>query len=387
MRIIHVMPGIGMGGGAEQSFAVSADGLIARGHELHLALLTDRRALVPKLEELGVIVHDLSGHRSMVGRARAIRRLVQTVRPDLVHATLYAASTPTQLGLRGLGVPVLVTWTAMTYGRERMAEQSISTWRLHGYRAIEGALAKWCPSDYQAVTMGVGASYGAAIGAPADRVHVAERGRPDVPPRDPERRARTRASLGLDPEAVMVLCTARHDPRKGLIRIVGCFDDVVDAVPDAHLVVAGAEGPATDELRSAMASSPHPGHVHLLGFRSDVADLLEAADVFALTSHSEGAAGAAIEAMAHVLPIVSARLDGLDGVLVDGVNARIVDGGAPRSFVAPVVELASDPALADRLGAAGRSTFEERFTLERSVDALDDLYRLLVAKAAGGRGA
>jgi len=60
LRIIHVMPGIGIGGGAEQSFAVSVDGLIARGHELHLALLTDRRALGPKLEEQGVIVHDLS---------------------------------------------------------------------------------------------------------------------------------------------------------------------------------------------------------------------------------------------------------------------------------------------------------------------------------------
>lgn len=371
------MPGMGVSGGAERSYRATVPALIERGHDLHLVLLTERRVGVEELQDLGVTVHDLSAHRGTLGRARAIRRLTAQLEPDVVQASLYEAVVPTQLGLRGAGVPVLVTWTAIPYDAERRGEHGLTAWRLDAVRRIEAMLARWCPSDYQAVTAGVGRSYGASIGVRPERIHVAERGREAAPPPDPERRAATRAALGLAEGDTMVVAIARQEPRKGLHRVVEPFDRVVDAVPGAHLVVAGAAGPATEALTAAVAAQRHPGHVHLLGHRDDVGELLAAADAFVLTSLSEGAAGAAIEAMTHALPIVSARLTGLDGVLVDGENALVVDGDQAGSFVAPLVAIATDGDLAARLGAAALATFEERFTIERSVDALEALYRSL----------
>ena len=381
MRIIHVLPDVGMGGGAEQSFAATAEGLVERGHELHLVVFNERRSLslASQIEAAGVQVHGLEPHRSTVVRARAIRQIVAELQPDLVHASLYLATAPTQLGLRNAHVPVLITWTAMSYDRERWAAGGVSRWRLEGVRRIEQLLARWCPSDYQAVTEGVGRNYGRAIGVPPERIHVSERGRAAAPPLDLERRSRTRASLGLSDDSVVVLCTARQDPRKGLLRIVSCFDEIIDRVPSAHLLIAGGEGEATPSLRNSIAGARHGDRVHLLGFRSDVSDLLEASDIFAVTSHTEGACGSAIEAMARGIPIVSARLAGLEGVLVADENALIVDGDVAGSFVAPVVQLAHEPELARRIGKAGLETYENRFTVERSLDALESLYLSLVA--------
>lgn len=380
MRIVHVMPGTGLGGGAERSFLVTAAGLIERGHELHLAALTERRDGVEQVEAAGVHVHDLSGHHTIVGRARAIRGLARRLRPDVVQASLHFCTEPTQLGMRGTGIPVLVTWTALPYSAERRHEAGVSGWRLDAVRRTEALLARWCPSDYQAVTEGVGRSYGRSIGVPRERIHVAERGRAPAPPRDGARRRATRHALGIGDDDRLVLALARHEPRKGLDRAVEGFDRVVDAVPGAHLVVAGGEGPSTDALLRARGAAAHPERVHLLGHRDDVAALLEAADAFALTSLSEGASGAVIEAFSHGLPVVSARLEGLEGVLVDGVNARVVDPGTPDAFADALVEVLSDPALAARLGAAGSATYEERFTVERSVDALEALYRQVAAR-------
>ena len=83
--------------GAERSLLALAPGLLEAGIELHLALLTKRQTLVPELEDLGVVIHDLSSARRLPRRVRALKRTVAAVSPDLVHATLFEASQVAQL--------------------------------------------------------------------------------------------------------------------------------------------------------------------------------------------------------------------------------------------------------------------------------------------------
>ena len=118
--------------------------------------------------------------------------------------------------------------------------------------------------------------------------------------------------------------------------------------------------------------------MRFLGHRDDVPDLLAAADLFAFPSLYEGTGGAAIEAMALGLPIVTSDIDAMREVVDDRRNALLVPPHAPGPLADAIAALLDDPARRLAFGASSREIFEARFTLERSTRAMVELYRRLV---------
>jgi glycosyltransferase involved in cell wall biosynthesis len=154
--------------------------------------------------------------------------------------------------------------------------------------------------------------------------------------------------------------------------------------PDAVLLIAGREGNASQALQNQIAATPSvAGNVRVLGYRTDVLDLLAAADVMALASRYEGTAGIALEAMALGTPIVSTRLDGMEGILVDEVNSLLVDIGDVAAMAAAIDRLIADSELGAQLAQASRQVFLERFTLDRSADLSVALYTDVISRRGG----
>lgn len=365
MKVLVVLPGLDGHGGAERSFAVTAPWLSAHGVSLDLALLTDRRSAVPAVERLGVTVHDLSGAAGMRGRTAALQRLIERQRPDLVHATLYEAEIPALLASRRTGVPVLVTWATTT--QSSAGDGGVAWWKLRSVEAVQAVLGRFAAARYHAVTDGVARSRGRALRVPATRIQVAERGRDAAAfaPRPADELAAVRAGLGLGASDRLVLSVARLEPAKGLERLLAAVDDLVDAVPDVVVAIAGREGTAGDRLRVQAAGLRHPQRVTFLGHRDDIPALLQVADCWVSTSHREGAAGAMLEAWASGCPVVTVPIDGLDGIAVPDRNALVVD---PPGLAAAMARVLTDPRLAGRLAAAGRADFAARFTVERAAE-------------------
>lgn len=370
VRVLTVMPGLDGDGGAERSLAATAPGLVERGVELHVAVLTDRLELRPELEAAGATVHALGcGQRRLVPRVTALRRLVRELRPDLLHATLYHATVPAQLVARLTGTPVLVTWANTAYNAERRLE-GLARWRLWRAQATEIVLGWLSRSEYHAVTAGVARANTRSLLVPTDRVRVAERGRPR-----PYEDAAASRPPGTPPR--YVLAVGRQDVQKAYPDLLLAFDEVAAAEPDLHLLVAGREGSATPEIRRTLGALRHGERVHLLGHRDDVTTLLRFAELVVCSSYREGAAGALIEAMAVGRPIVSARIEGLEGVLVDGENARVVDRTELARGIARTLH---DPGLAERLADGARRTYEQRFTLEASAERMVGVFEDVVSR-------
>ena len=104
---------------------------------------------------------------------------------------------------------------------------------------------------------------------------------------------------------------------------------------------------------------------------SVVPELLATAEVVVCCSKREGAAGALIETMAAGVPIVTVELDGLEGVVVDDLNGLVV---ARPDLGAGLERVLGDPALAARLGAGGRTFYEEHYSLDAAAARLADTY-------------
>ena len=381
MTVLAVLPGITPDAGTEQSFMAVAPALLDAGVTIHLAVLTKRQSLVPVLESLGVVVHDLSAITGTTKRARALRELIANLQPDVVHASLHEATLPAQLAVIRTRTPIVITWANTNYGEGRREEPGVDPWKLGALRWIEAGLGRASKSWYQAVTPAVGRINGRAIHAPRDHVLLGERGRdPELFEYRGDRPGPRPDDLPVAPSSRLILAVGRQEPQKDYPLLLRSFDRLADRRDDVELVIAGRVGSASrriDELRESLAARDR---IHLIGQRDDVGELLRAADVVVCASRREGAAGALIEAMACGAPVVSVPVAGLEGVLLDGRNSLVV----PREALDYGIERVLDePELATRLSVSGRASFEERFTTDAAADQMLRIYRAVAGSTWG----
>jgi glycosyltransferase involved in cell wall biosynthesis len=208
---------------------------------------------------------------------------------------------------------------------------------------------------------------------PPSRVHVVKNGvRLPAPGRN---RDAVRGELGLGTRPVAGI-VARLAPVKNHALLLHAWKRVVAVVPNAVLLIVG-NGSTEPACRALAVELALGDSVHFLGFRLDIADLLQAMDVFVLSSRSEGLSLTLLEAEAAGLPIVATRVGGNPEVVQDGESGFLVPPDAPEPLAAALAQLLQDPALRARLGTRGRELYQDGFTLPAMVSGYERLYRSL----------
>jgi glycosyltransferase involved in cell wall biosynthesis len=185
-----------------------------------------------------------------------------------------------------------------------------------------------------------------------------------------------RQELGLSASDFAVLHVARLDALKDHKTAVRALATTLTRCPNAMLLLAG-EGPEESTIREEIDSCGVGERLRMLGLRRDVPQLLAAADVFLLTSISEGIPVTLIEAMAARLPIVSTRVGGVGEVVVDGETGRLVESGDAAGIAAALVELSQARELRETMGNAGRSRAEAMFTQSQMTASYAAMYEEL----------
>jgi glycosyltransferase involved in cell wall biosynthesis len=154
--------------------------------------------------------------------------------------------------------------------------------------------------------------------------------------RDPWRRAN---GFGMDD--FLVVSVARLDPQKNPLGLIRAFAAALGHDPRARLLLAG-DGSLREAARAEAASLGLADSVRLLGVQPNVAELLAAADVFALFSSYEGNPMAVMEAMAAGLPVVATSVGGVPEIVVDGETGLLVPAGDMDAFSAALAAVSAD---------------------------------------------
>ncbi len=187
-----------------------------------------------------------------------------------------------------------------------------------------------------------------------DRVSVIYNGIDLTPFTDKGRdRETARQEMGVSSDDLVILQVARLDYLKDHATALRALGHVVRQRPSAQLVLVG-EGPERGKIEELTRQAGLENHVRLLGLRKDVSRLLYAADVFLLTSISEGIPLTLIEAMAASLPVVSTRVGGVGEVIEDGSTGLLAPAGDDSALAEKVLQLAADPQRRSRMGESGR---------------------------------
>ncbi len=204
------------------------------------------------------------------------------------------------------------------------------------------------------------------FGVPPDRVWVVPNWRDgeEFRPASVADRTAARASFGLPPDgpvAVMVGALTEEKDVDLALRAVGLL-------PDVRLVVAG-DGPDRRALE-ARAEQLARGRVHFTGALTDVRPVLHAADVFLLTSASEGVPGVLIEAGLCRLPAVTTDVGFVRDVVEQDETGLVVADRRPESVASDLRRALED---GDRLGSRARERCLELYDTARVTRLWQDL--------------
>lgn len=190
---------------------------------------------------------------------------------------------------------------------------------------------------------------------------------------DPAARGRLLSYFAKGTEQV-VLAAGRLSPEKGFGVLVESAATICHDSPCVGVALFG-EGRERGELERRIGELGLTGRVALPGFRTDLDALIGAADVVVLPSFTEGLPNVALEAGAAGVPVVATAVGGTPEVIADGVTGLLVPPGNPAALAAGIIAILRDPALARRLGSAGRERLRRLFTFEAQADAYLRLLR------------
>ena len=350
MRILHVIQELGFGG-AEVMVAHLVDGSRRAGHEVAVAAAPGPLASrfdVPRFE-LPLIRR---APAALLRAAGALRRVVRTWQPDVVHSHN----------------PTMALAAALATARMKSPCKLVT---MHGLPDEDYRLATWILRTLGLPTVSCGEGVQSKLREHGLETAVIVNGC------DPPPAAMTREALERDYPKLrgrfLVFAAGRLVEHKN-------FSNAIRAVarlPDAALLIAG-DGPKRGDLEREAVRLGVEDRVVMAGYRADVRSMIGAADVLMISSRWEGLPLVAIEAMMAGTPIVATDAPWQLGFLRHGDNGLVVPKDDPAATASAITRLIADTAFAQQLAERARET-SRAHTVAINVGGYLDLYPSLAS--------
>ncbi|HYJ15422.1 MAG TPA: glycosyltransferase family 4 protein, partial [Candidatus Limnocylindria bacterium] len=154
----------------------------------------------------------------------------------------------------------------------------------------------------------------------------------------------------------------------------------------ARFIIVG-DGVLRPKLEKQARDLGIADRVLFTGWRRDLPRICADLDVLVVSSDNEGTPVSAIEAMAAGCPVVATRVGGLPDLIEDQSTGCLVPPREPETLANAVLGLFDDPQLARELGKHGRDSVRQRFTVQRLLGDMDDLYTQLLEEKTIASGA
>lgn len=188
-----------------------------------------------------------------------------------------------------------------------------------------------------------------------------------------DRAEELRGELGIPDGGFHILSAGELNKNKNHRVVIEALAGL--ARSDIYYSICG-EGPYRSELEKLIKRKGLSDRVFLRGYRVDMQEMLQTADLFLFPSYREGMGMAALEAMAAEIPVVAADNRGTREYLSDGNNGLVCAPDSAEDFARAILIMYEQPRLRELLGKNAGMTVE-KFTLQMTEQKMSAIYRTI----------
>jgi L-malate glycosyltransferase len=369
VKVAHLVIGGEVAGGQVVCRKI-IEALLGRGDEA-LVVSPTPGAFTYQMEALGVPVHLMSFGRSFDLRgALRMGRFLAREHVDLLHThVLIAMHIQARLGAKMAGVPSI---SHLHIGNPFNQNRVIRAYQ----RLLDNRSARWC-ADLIAVSEATKKEY-IQQGISCNRIGVIYNGI-DI---DQIRPNRSRESVldgfGLSRDAQLVGLVGRLCPAKGQETLIKAIPEIMRSQKDAYFIFVGKDlesnGPYQEKLEQLAHDLGVQHRIIFTGYRSDVADLVNAFDVMVLPSKVEGLPLVLLEAMALRKAIVASDVGGVSELIRSNETGFLLNSEDVQGFANAIVQFLEQPVLRNEFGARSRDRVASHFSQQAMVEQIFERY-------------
>ena len=373
-RVVLFISNLANDGGAEVQSMELARSLKSRGWDVSVVSMLRPKTGAKQLSEAGIPVRTLDAGRWNLFRSMLkLRRILRAERPHILHCHMSNAVLTARLARLMRRIPVVIG----TLHGLKMYNVRGTGWRV---RETVNGLTDWLSDMTTAVCDAAGEHYVSTGAISRQSMRVIPNGVDTERFRfDPAVRQRMRAELGVGNEFVWLMA-GRFQLVKDHHTMIRAFARVASEAPKSVLLLAG-EGPLRAELAELATGMGIGSRVKFLGSRTDIADLMNAADGLVLSSISEALPMVLLEAAACKLPCVATDVGGNPDIVIHGLTGFLTPPSNPEALAGSMLRLCSLPSsVRDRMGEQARRHVASRFALGEVTGQWESLYSELLAK-------
>lgn len=182
-----------------------------------------------------------------------------------------------------------------------------------------------------------------------------------------------KSEFGIDGRAPLIGVTGRMVAVKAYDLFLKTARVILDDRPDARFMLVG-DGPLRESLRELSRELRIDDKVIFPGFRDDILDVMNAFDLFVVSSFHEGVPMALLEAMALKKAIVSTAVGGINEVIEDGVSGILVEPNSVDALAEACLRIIENDGLRRELESAAAERIEKEFAIDILRDRVISLY-------------
>ena len=369
-RIAYLIDGLSMGG-AERLMVPILQHLSRTHFDPYVCAMQskDGNPMADEIRALGVPVECLDIKRLRdLNAIPGLTKYLKRIGADLVHTQLEAANILGNLSAKFLGLPSMCTihvmpsldvktrtklhqrveWFVLRHFCDRVI--SVSEQARSYHLQISGSSAEQVTTIYNGIDLSAFVSMD-----------------------DAKEREAVRLEFNIPQDANVLMTVAVLRPPKGIQFMIRALPDVLIPHPNTYYLIVG-DGSHHDALIDEAGKAGVSGRVIFTGMRKDVPQLLAAGDVFVLPSLTEALPTVLAEAMAARLPVIASRVGGIPEMIANGQNGLLVEPEDPASLSHACIRLLEQPETRTTMGAAGWKIVNQKFSIERQVEQLKELY-------------
>jgi glycosyltransferase involved in cell wall biosynthesis len=191
--------------------------------------------------------------------------------------------------------------------------------------------------------------------------------------------------LNIECESNLVGIVAALRPEKNHHQFIEAAVAVLNLFPRTHFVIVG-DGPERAGIEQQVQASGKATHFHLLGSRSDTAQIVAGLDVFCLTSRNEANPVSILEALSCAVPVVAPNVGSIHETVLPGRTGILTQPLKSADTCQAICQLLSDHSVAEEMGLQGRTLVQESWSLQAMVAGYQDLVERIFNQKRVARG-